>query len=72
MVFVATFGTNLVVLLLFRVDGANPVMELQLNRPSGMPKLGSIVVAIDSIWGDSDYQVGCLYRFRVHGDENNE
>lgn len=34
-----------------------------------VPKLKSVVLAIDSTWGESnDY--GCLYRFRVHGDEN--
>jgi len=34
-----------------------------------VPKLRSIVLAIESTWGKSD-DYGCLYRFRVHGDDN--
>jgi hypothetical protein len=40
----------------------------QLSRHA-VPKLQSIVLAIDSTWGGVESQFGCLYRFRVHGDD---
>ena len=53
-------------------DNENPRMEFlvarKMSRPR-VPKLKSIALDVDSTWGEpGDY--GCLYRFRVHGEED--
>lgn len=47
-------------------------MEFSVARKmsrQGVPKLKSIALAVESTWGEpGDY--GCLYRFRVHGSDD--
>jgi hypothetical protein len=39
-------------------------VDTELKNGTPVPKIASVVLAIDSNWG-ADYS--CLYRFRVHG-----
>jgi len=52
--------------------GDNPMMEFEVARElsrQAVPKLQSIALIIESKYGDpADY--ACLYRFRVHGEDN--
>jgi len=54
------------------IDESYSRMEFSVARKTSrgnVPKLQSIALAIETTWGSSD-DYGCLYRFRVHGNDN--
>jgi hypothetical protein len=53
-------------------DKGGPLQEFEVATDifgAPVPPLQSITLAVDSNWGN---EYACLYRFRVHGDEEDD